>query len=237
MSDTRKSANTPDLTRHNMYYAIHKGLRFGHARMLTALGVNNFANEAETEKVLAELRGLLALGRCHLESENREIHIAIETRAPGATSHAEEDHLDHEHAFTDIENLIRNIEDQPSDRRAQAGRDLYSRYALFAAADIEHMHEEETELLQTMHRLFSDDELQMIEGRIVAAIQPAYMMGFLKLIIPAMTAPERLGMLRGMKEQMPPQVFDSIITDAVRPSLDHSAYAEIESSLGLRNAA
>lgn len=233
---THQTQNRPGPSRHNMYHAVHKGIRQAHCRLLSSLGTTDFTDDNHVTHVLADLRGFLVLGQSHLASEEKEIHTAIEERSPGATSHAHDDHEDHEKAFAELETLARAVEDAPRAERHSAGNALYRRYALFAAADLEHMHSEETELLATMQRLFSDDELRMIEGRIVAAFPPARMMGFLRMIMPALNPPERLGMLTAMKAGMPPAVFDSIMADAVRPSLAAGDYRHLEQSL-MRQAA
>ena len=78
----------PDETRPNFYHAIHKALRLGHCRMLAALGSHDYRDRLKTETLMAELRNLLALGKSHLEGENREIHRALDERSPGASAHA-----------------------------------------------------------------------------------------------------------------------------------------------------
>lgn len=236
MSKTTQSSQLGN-GRHNMYYAIHKGLRLGHCRLLTTLGTNDFTRSEETEKLLSELRGFLRLGQRHLESEESEIHAEIEKRAPGTTAHTHADHSEHEHSFEELEALICVIEDLPAAKRVVAGDSLYRRYALFAAADFQHMHSEETELLKVMQELFNDEELHMIEGRIVAKIPPEAMIAFLRLIMPALNAPERLDMLRNMKGGLPSEIFAAILTDAVRPVVDAKSYAEIEAGLRTRRAA
>lgn len=225
---TTQTQNVPGPTRHNMYHAVHKGIRQAHCRLLSALGTTDFTDGNHVTFVLADLRSFLVLGRSHLESEEKEIHTAIEQRSPGAASNAHDDHEAHENAFAELEALASAVEDAPKAERQRAGHALYSRYALFAAADLQHMHEEETELLQAMQSLFSDDELRMIEGRIVAAFQPARMMGFLRMIMPALNQPERIGMLTAMKAGMPPPVFEAVMADAVRPSLSTAQYRDIE---------
>src|SRR3954462_11484283 len=86
----------PDESRHNFYHAIHKALRLGHCRMIPALGSLDYRDRTRTAAVMADLRALLAIGKGHLEGENREIHTALEERAPGASAHAADDHADHE---------------------------------------------------------------------------------------------------------------------------------------------
>lgn len=220
-SQTAGNCRGPDLLDHSR----------GQGRLLSTIGTTDFTDDAQATKALADLRAFLILGQSHLSSEEKEIHTAIEQKSPGATSRAHDDHEGHEKSFAELEALARAIEDAPATQQSAAGHALYQRYALFAAADLEHMHGEETELLQTMQSLFSDDELRMIEGRIVAAFPPSLMMGFLRMIMPALNGPERIGMLTAMKASMPPQVFSAVMADAVRPSLAVTDYRDIERQL------
>ena len=231
MSTSPSFEPMPNSHRHNFYHAIHKALRLGHGRMLAAIGSTDFSNAAAAVRTIDMVREFLMLGRSHLEGENREIHAALEVRVPGASAHAADDHEGHEQSFAELETMLRAIEMAPAAEKNRAALVLYHRYALFAAHDFEHMHEEETELLAALHEAFTDDELRAIEGRIVAAIPPAKMAAYLKIMMPAMNQPERSGMLEHMRDAMPAPVFETILNEAVRPSLDPAAFAAATASL------
>ena len=230
------SNHIPDETRHNFYHAIHKALRLGHCRMVPALGAHNYRDTASTAALMAELRGLLALGKSHLEGENREIHAALEERVPGASSHAADDHEDHERSFAELEELIRSVEDAPASSRERAGRALYKRYAVFAAHDLAHMNVEETELLVTLHQAFTDDELHTIEARIVSAIPPPKMAGYMALMAPALNHCERVDLLARLQKAMPEPIFKGLLAETIKPALPANDYAAAIGELMLRAA-
>ncbi len=233
---SRIATNGPDETRYNFYHGIHKALRLGHCRMLAALGANDFTHEDKTKALLAELRGLMILAKSHLEGENREIHAALEQRAPGASAHAAEGHEEHERSFAEIEQLIRAVELAPRMARELAGRRLYHRYAVFAAHDIEHMNEEETELLAALHNAFTDEELIAIEGRIVAAIAPEKMARYMALMAPALNHGERVDLLAKLQKALPEDVFKMLLTGTIKPALPANDYAAAVGELMLRAA-
>ena len=226
----------PDETRHNFYHAIHKALRLGHCRMLPALGSLDYRDRAKTEAVMADLRGLLSVARGHLEGENREIHAALEERAPGASAHAADNHDSHEASFAEIEELIRAVEQADVPQRELAGRRLYRRYAVFAAHDLEHMNVEETELLTALHEAFTDAELKAMEGRIIAAVPPEKMMAVMKLMAPALNHAERVELLAKMQQAMPEAAFKTLLAAAIRPSLAVNDYTAVVGELMLRAA-
>ena len=226
----------PDESRHNFYHAIHKALRLGHCRILPALGALDYRDREKTEAVMADLRNLLAVGRGHLEGENREIHAALEQRAPGASSHAADDHEDHEASFAELEEMITAIEQAPLTGRELLGRRLYRRYAVFAAHDLEHMHAEETELLTALHEVFTDDELRAIEGRIIAAVPPQKMASVMMLMAPALNHGERVDLVAKLQKAMPEQAFNGLLAGAIKPALDGSDFSAVIGELMLRAA-
>ena len=230
------ATNNPDETRHNFYHAIHKALRLGHCRMLAALGSHDPRDARQTARLMAELRTLLMLAASHLEGENREIHAALEERAPGASAHAAEDHDDHERSFVELEALIRAVEEAAPLARARACHALYRRYAVFAAEDLAHMHAEETELLAALHRSFSDEELHAIEGRIVAAIPPHKMAGYMALMAPALNHCERVELLAKLRQALPEAAFEGLLSGTIRPALAPADYTAAIGELMLRAA-
>lgn len=230
------TSHLPDEARYNFYHAIHKALRLGHCRMLPVLGSHDYRDRAHTESLMADLRNLMAVGRGHLEGENREIHAALEERRPGASAHAADDHEDHEASFAEIETLIRAVEQATMSERDLAGRRLYRRYATFVAHDLEHMDSEETELLGALHEAFTDDELKAMEGRIVAAVPPQKMAAVMMLMVPALNHVERVDLLAKLQKSMPEPAFNGLLSTAIKPSLDGKDYRAVVGELMLRAA-
>lgn len=226
----------PDETRYNFYRNIHKALRLGHCRMLPALGSLDYRDRARAEAVMADLRNLMAVGRGHLEGENREIHAALEQRAPGASSHAADDHEDHERSFAEIEEMIVMIEQAPLPERELLGRRLYRRYAVFVAHDFDHMDIEESELLMALHEAFTDDEMKAIEDRIVAGVPPQKMAAVMMLMAPALNHSERVDLVAKLQKALPEPAFEGLLANAIKPALDSRDYAAVIGELMLRAA-
>ena len=196
----------------DFYYAVHKGIRLANARFLIRLGRVDAANEADVAAALADLRDHMAMGLSHLTHENAEIHTALETRCPGASDHAGEDHAHHEEAFGALEAMAQEVERTPMPFRAEALRRLYQRFALFVADDLAHMHEEETVLMPLLMRHFTREERDAIEHRIVSNIPFEKNVLFMRAMLPAASLSERRAMLEGMAAAMPETVFDGLMT-------------------------
>lgn len=202
---------------HDLYYAIHKGIRLANARMLIALGQADASDEGELMEVLGALSAHLDLSLSHLTHENDAIHTALEARLPGGAAHAEDDHDDHLASFRELRRMAEEVAMAGAAARSGKLRALYQRFALFVADDLKHMHEEETELMPLVAKAFSQDEIMGIEGRIVASIPPAKMVVFLRLILGGATGPERVATVTGMKAAMPAEAFDAIMAGVAGP--------------------
>lgn len=213
------AASLIDESRYDFFHNIHKALRLGHCRMLAALGAHDFSGEAQTLELLGRLKSMLALSRLHLRAENSVIHPALGEHCPGTSARAFSDHRDHEQAFAELESLIRSVEVATPRRRNTAGHALYRHYALFAAADIQHMNEEETELLALLHQSFSDRELVELEARMMAVIDPENLWAYLRLMIPALNRPELVDLMSRLKAGLPDAGFRDLINTCLMPVL------------------
>ena len=68
--------------------------------------------------------------------------------------------------------------------------------------------------------------------RIIASLTPRENLSVMRIMLPAMSPEERIGLLTGMKANAPPDAYSAVIEHAARPSLDAPAMAELE-RLGL----
>ena len=160
----------PDARRHNPFHALHKTLRYGHCRMLQALGVHDFQQEQRNTALIHGLLALVEASRIHAEAESALLHPALEERRPGAAARAAEAASGHAAAVGEIQSLVRAVRIANPARRNIAGQALYRCYALFAAADLARMDASETSLLSALHADFADPELEALEIRLLRAM-------------------------------------------------------------------
>ncbi|HWA01098.1 MAG TPA: hemerythrin domain-containing protein [Caulobacterales bacterium] len=197
--------------RHDFYSPIHKGLRLGSARMLTALGNADWRDAAAARGLLQTLKTHLALAKEHLEHEDAEIIPPLRAKAPEMSNALDHDHEDHYATFRDLDEAIREVEAAPSpDQRAMCGQSLYIRFSIYFADDLVHMAREENEALPLFHALFTDAELQEMEGRIIASIPPARLTQYYEIMIPGMSPAERAAFLRYVQAVAPPEAYQHL---------------------------
>ncbi len=223
----------PDLAgRYDLYGAVHKGLRKAGCELLIRLGCADFTDPTECDAVLDILRGYILLAGSHVMHEDEHIHGMLRGRG-GSTDIVDEQHDDHRAAFAILEKLAADIERASPQEKPAAGRRLYLAFAAYLAEDLAHMHEEETVTAPALWAGFTDDELVVLEMRIIASMPPEKNMAFMRIMIPAMNPAERAALLAAMRKGAPPEIFNAVIEFAVRPGLTDKAFGDLANRLQL----
>lgn len=211
--------------RHDLYGPIHKGLRLGTARLLTALGSMDWRDAQATAALLPGLRLHLALAREHLEHEDAQYHEPLRARAPEVAARLDADHRHHYESFAELDALIVAVERAAPAARSDAGRALYLRVTTWFADDLDHMAREETVALPLFHAHFDDRELMAMEGRIIAAIAPERLDQYYLLMLPGMSPVERAGFLRYVRSGAPRDAYRHLVDVTARFALPARDYA------------
>lgn len=218
--------------RRDFYAPIHKALRLFMTRTLCTVGSTDPAAPHDVRATLDMLERLLALCESHLRHENEFIHPALERARTGSAARVAGEHEHHQEAIADLRDLAALVADSPAGARAAALGRLYRTLALFVADNFQHMHVEETAHNAVLWAAYTDEELDAIEHALVASIPPATMFEALQWFLPALSAPERAGMLGGMKQGMPPEAFRAVLEIAQR-TLSARDHARLLRDLGL----
>jgi hemerythrin-like domain-containing protein len=216
--------NTP---RHDIYAFIHKGLRAFMAHTLVRTGRLDVHDAAELAEVSEELRALLTICRHHLHNENTYVHTAIAARQPGACDRIAHEHVEHEAAIAELEDMIDAL---PGD--AAALRRLYLRLSVFVAENFEHMQREETQMNPALWATHSDEEIMAIEQCIIASHKPQEMQLALRWMLPHLSPEERCAMLSGMRANAPAEAFVGVL-GLIRPLLGGRDWRKLSEALGL----
>lgn len=222
--------------RYDLYGPIHKAIRRFMNDTLQRLGAVDIADDAALHAVLDQTDALVEGLRRHLKHENDFLHAAIEARQPGGARGTAEDHVEHVETLASLESEVAALRAAPPAQRDTRVARLYRNVALLVADNLQHMHIEETANNALLWAHYSDAELMEIHDRLVATIPPAEMMGWLRWMAPSLAPAELTGMLGGMREKAPAEVFGGVL-QVVRSSVDEPRWTVLERSLGLARAA
>jgi iron-sulfur cluster repair protein YtfE (RIC family) len=215
--------STPRL---DLYAGIHKALRLFMSRTLCLLGSTDALDDAALRAALEQLQRLLTTCIQHLRHEEDFVHPALQKAAGGALASICADHQHHRDTIPQLIEEAAQLPGLPAAARPAALTALYRAVALFVADNFQHMETEEREHNAMLWAHYSDAELGEIHDRLVAHIEPAVMMDLLAWFLPALSPPERAGMLGGMRQGMPPPAFAAVLEIAER-SLDRAAHTQL----------
>ena len=228
MSSKNEMSPQPDL-----YGPVHKGLRREMCGLLTRMSSVSFADAAQTQEILGDLRHVLDLCTHHLKHENNFFHVALEERAKGASAQKAQEHAEHEKEIAELQGLAQSLEKASGPERLAHGRKLYLYFSKFVGENLVHMAEEELQMQPQLDEKYTGEELMALEGRLLASIAPDVMMAFMRGMIPAMNRDERAGMLGGMKMGAPPEAFNAVLQVAAKPNLSEADWKDLTQRLGL----
>lgn len=230
IQDSQTSQQTAQSNRFNMYQAVHKGLRAFMADTLTRIGRTDFTDPQERSESAEQLRSLLHICAEHLVHEDQFLHAAMERRAPGSAGQCAQEHVEHLVHIDALEASLNKALLAPEPQQADAWLQLYQALSLFAADNYEHMLLEEREHNAVLWAHFSDEELHEIHDALLASIPADEMAVHFRWMLPQLSHPERVGMLSGMRQGMPAEVFASQL-ELARPLLDARGWHKLQAAL------
>lgn len=195
--------NTLTSTRFDLYGPVHRGLRAFMADTLQRFGCLDVESPTQLHDACSQALELLGLLRSHVDHEDEHIHPLLERCLPGGSEQAAEEHVRHRQVLEALAAEVRALMAAPSYPAADA---LYQGLAELMAENLQHMRLEDLGYQSLLWAHCSDEELAALDGRIVGSIAPTQMMLFLRWMLPAMTPPQRLGLMLRLRAQAPATV-------------------------------
>ena len=219
----------PVSPRFDIYSTVHKGLRAFMADTLLKVGRSDPQDAVECRETAEQLRSLLHVCGQHLVHENEFLHTAMERRAPGSAASAAHEHEGHVAEIAALSAWLERALKATGGEAPGAWQWLYQSLSQFVAENFEHMLLEEREHNAVLWRHFSDEELLAIHDELVASIPAEEMALHFRWMVPQLSHPERVAMLGGMRQGMPPEVFATQL-DMARPLLNARAWHKLQAA-------
>lgn len=199
--------------RDDLLTGIHKALRLGLLRGTVQLGATDWANRADREAAAAEWRHLCDLLRSHSSHEERHILPLLESKRPSALAGI---HADHEELDESLDQLDDAIADASASGDTRAGQQAYALAARFTGRYLEHLNEEDRTVMPSIWAACSDEEIAACRAAFMAEIPPGEAAYTQELMLPALSTAERVAVLRGARQHLPPPVYHQLLTLAER---------------------
>lgn len=194
-------------TRFDLYGPVHKGLRAFLADTLLRMGSLDVDEPAQVEEACTQALELLELVRGHVDHEDEFIHPLLERCRAGAAVQAEDEHVAHRRMLESLAGEVRGLLANPSYPAADA---LYQGIAELMADNLFHMRLEDITHQALLWQHCTDAELMELDGRIVGSLAPRELMLYLRWMIPAMSPPQRLGLMLGLRAKAPVTVHMAV---------------------------
>jgi len=198
------------MNRPNRYQPIHKALRTALFDATSLVARTEFAEQGEATLAARTVATLLDLLDSHAHHEEEFVMPVVERHAPALIAALGADHSRLEGLQAELRALLPRTCSEVTAEREVAGQLLGRALTLLVADHLRHMDREETEAMPVLWAHCTEEELDAMDARIRASIPPERMPVMLRLMLPAMSTPEQVGLLSVARAQMPPPVFAQV---------------------------
>ena len=215
------------------YDVPHKGLRNALSQLSLLAGKTDYLNPQEVEHLYYLGRDVFKILTIHAEDEDEITLAELEKRCPGCSEHDKEDHKKIHSAQMKLEHLLSELYDHSrlNDDVTDAGQEFYLALSEFHGAYLEHTAEEERVTQPLLWKHFTDDELAMHRGKIMAKNPPDTLLTWFRFVIPAQSHDERASLLAGFKKMAPADFFKNGMT-VIKGVLTAPEYDKLAKALG-----
>lgn len=217
--------------RYNGFQLIHKALRLMLYETATSIQRNDFANEAQTQPLLQQLKEVLTFYDDHAFHENTIILPAMAKYNQGLVDEFEKEHEEDHQLVEELQKNISAWELANTDvERINAGLSIFYAMNEFIAFNLYHMNKEEKVLNPEFWKYYSDEEIMSWTQSIIRTIPPDKLTAQNRWMFRAVSAKEALIILQGISKIAPPEVAGQYLTLA-REELSPERFEFVKANL------
>jgi hypothetical protein len=216
----------------DLYRAIHKALRHCMAQSLWRLGRLDPEDEVELHGTLDGIDSMLERLRSHLQIENEVLHTAIESRQPGATLRAGEEHHARLDTLADLGEEVQALRGAGAGQRSEQAARLYRHLAAFIGDGLLHMQAEECQHNALLWALYDDAELLNLQHELLARIGPAELLSTMRWMAASLSVAELAALFRGLAAQLAPEDLRQLL-ELAREPLGEARWARLADAVGV----
>lgn len=214
------------------YDVPHKGLRNALSQLQFLAGKTDYFNQNEVEQLYKLGEDVFKILTIHATDENEVTLAELEKRCPGCSQHDFEDHEQIHVAQNRLEKLLANIytNSKAGHDVSEDGEEFYLAFSEFYGTYLEHTAEEERVTQPMLWKYFTDEELALHRGKIMAKNPPQTLLIWFRFVIPAQSHKERIGLLTGFKKMAPESFFNEGM-QVIKQVLPENEFNELSKSL------
>ncbi len=213
------------MRRMDLYSTMHKGLRAAMFDAAQAIARTEFGEAGPTGHAVAAARRLLAFLDAHAAAEDRVLMPELERLGPTVFADLQADHSRIGGLQMDITRDLDRLAAAAGEERIALGQRLHEKMNRLISEHLLHMHREETTANRLLWAHRTDEELTVLQRRIIGPIPADQLVEWAEILIPAINPQERAGFLAGLRAKVSPAEFTRLaaLAGASVPQLDGSA--------------
>ena len=224
-TDSQILTEAPAMAVVDIYLDIHKGIRADLLSVTGRAGSLDPADAAGRAALADAVRFSVDLLVSHAEHEDTVIQPALEAERPDLAEVIAADHAGLEPRMDGLVSLAGTVAEAEGPDARRWLHALYLDLALFTGDYLRHQETEERVVMPALEAAIGPDAVQALEGAIIASIPPDEMASSLAVMLPAMNLDDRAGLLGGMRQGAPVEVFAGVwaLAGSVLEPADHDA--------------
>lgn len=193
----------------DLYRDIHKGIRAELFRVTRLAGCTDPADTSAAQALAGEVRTLVALLVAHAEHEDGVIQPGIEEHLPELGAQVLTEHTVLEARIASLADLAEQVATGGAAQGAAAAR-LYLDLASFVSAYLLHQDLEERVVMPALEAAVGVEAVIGMHERIISSLSPEELAQSLAIMLPAMSADDRTGLLGGIRAGAPEEAFAGV---------------------------
>ena len=211
------------------FYREHKYVSAALNDLERLIAQTDFCNSTAVEEVKNSLSELTELLEGHAQYENERLHLLLKQKSSSILSDTdvEKEHAAQAQQLLEIRETLQAItEVDDRSKRIEIGRQLYLTYRKFVSDNLAHLHEEETQILPELQKLYSDAELQQVEAQTYREMTSEQMIEMLQILFPHMNVYDKQSILLDIFT-LEPEKFETV-WQTMQHSLGHNERIPLE---------
>ena len=231
--DIQSESNTV-ISEIDLYVGIHKGQRHRFFSIATQAGILDHTNPKAVDALYDELYSFREHLRVHAHMEEKFIHPVLSQRVPGGAMQLEEDHRLIRQKFDDLIANFDGFRAKPVDfeKRPELALELYRAWNRFAAFYFMHINREEEQVMPTLWKLCTVEELAEIHKLMIINQTHEQLVEDFKMMLPNANLKEQVEILGSVRAALSHEEYQGFLKLAEQ-LLGPKNWADLKTELGL----
>ena len=183
------------------------------SKIIKATGTLNISDRKAISSLEEELNMLREEMYAHVRLEEKFVHPLLSQRVPGGADRLNEDHKIVHKQLDELLACFGEIKKKPADfeKVEELSLEFYRAWARFTAFYLKHIDYEEENVMPSLWKLCTNDELLETFKKILADQTPKELMNSIKFMLPAINPKERVIIITAGRAASTPETFQAAL--------------------------